>query len=104
MCSFRQFILIQTYNFTCTLLRFVKSLRHLLHLAICEEGPVHSNPPIDGTGLSQILVRIMFPPPHGRLHLPYLLQEPHAPLTKNKPWFFKSSTSFLITQLFFNVN
>ena len=60
----------------------LQSLRHELQTADCEESPVHGDPPFDGGGWLHFLVRIILPPPHFLLHIPYLLQELQAPFTK----------------------
>lgn len=59
-----------------------------LHFSVSSLAPGHSNPPLAGKGLVQVLERLRLPPPHVTPQEPQSLHSLHEPLTKkeNMKW------------------
>ena len=55
-----------------------------LHFSVSSLAPGHSNPPLAGEGLVQVLERLRLPPPHVTPQEPQSLHSLHEPLTKKE--------------------
>lgn len=55
-----------------------------LHFSVSSLAPGHSNPPLAGEGLVQVLERLRLPPPQVTPQEPQSLHSLHEPLTKKE--------------------